>query len=38
LELFYVSLINQGIEAAYIDWRPPAEGDEEMIDILDKLI
>ena len=32
------SLEEQDVEVAYINWSPPAGGDEEMIDLLDKLL
>lgn len=35
---FFESLETQGIEVIHVDWRPPAEVDEEMIDLLDKVL
>ena len=32
------SLEGQGIQVVYIDWAPPAGGDQEMIDLLDELL
>lgn len=37
LESFFESLTSQGAQAIHIDWRPPAGGNEKMIDILAKL-
>ena len=37
LETFYKSLIAQGAEAVHVDWRPPAGGDEKLMDILAKM-
>ncbi len=35
---FAESMEDQGAEVVHIDWSPPAGGDEEMIDLLDKLL
>jgi FdrA protein len=35
---FAESMEEQGAEVVHIDWTPPAGGDEEMIDLLDKLL
>ena len=35
---FSESLEQQGVEVVHIDWVPPAGGDAEMIDLLDKLL
>jgi hypothetical protein len=32
------ALEQQGIQVVYIDWSPPAGGDQEMIDLLDELM
>ncbi len=37
LESFYDSLISQGAAAIQVDWRPPAGGNERMLDILARL-
>lgn len=37
LDLFYQDLKDLGVEVVHVDWRPPADGDSKMIDILDKL-
>ena len=37
LETFYESLTGQGAEVVQVDWRPPAGGNEQMMDILAKL-
>jgi len=34
---FYDDLKSQGADAVHVDWRPPAGGDREMADLLDKL-
>ena len=38
LELFAAALRQQGTEVAQVDWRPPADGDQEMLDLLDQLL
>jgi FdrA protein len=35
---FGSALEEQGIQVVYIDWSPPAGGDQEMIDLLDQLL
>ena len=35
---FAASLDAQGVRVVHVDWRPPAEGDKEMMDLLDKLL
>ena len=37
LELFGESLAEQGAEVTQVDWRPPAGGSKELIDLLDRL-
>jgi FdrA protein len=37
LESFYESLQGQGAEAVHVDWRPPAGGNEKLMDILAKM-
>ena len=37
LESFYESLLSQGAEAVQVDWRPPAGGDKNLMDILAKM-
>jgi FdrA protein len=37
LESFYQSLVDQGAEAVHVDWRPPAGGNEQLMDILAKM-
>lgn len=37
LESFYDSLKSQGAEVVHVDWRPPAGGDEKLMDILAKM-
>jgi hypothetical protein len=38
LSQFAASLEEQEIEVAKVNWTPPAGGDEEMMDLLDKLL
>ncbi len=38
LREFFESLVEQKAEAVHVDWKPPAQGDQEMMDILDKLL
>jgi hypothetical protein len=38
LSQFAKSLEDQDVEVAAVNWTPPAGGDEEMIDLLDKLL
>lgn len=38
LNLFAVSLEQQGVEVVRVDWAPPAGGDQEMMDLLDELL
>lgn len=35
---FLVSLQDQGVEVVQVDWTPPAGGDSEMLEILDRLL
>ena len=35
---FAVSIEQQEMEVIQVDWVPPAGGDEEMIDLLEKLL
>lgn len=35
---FGSALEQQGIQVVYVEWAPPAEGDQEMIDLLDQLL
>lgn len=37
LPIFAESLRAQGVEVIDLDWRPPAEGDRAMLDLLDRL-
>lgn len=37
LEIFYESLIAQGVPAVQVDWRPPAGGDERLAAILERV-
>lgn len=38
LSQFAKSLEEQGVEVVQVDWTPPADGDQEMIDLLDQLL
>lgn len=38
LDGFARNLEAQGVEVIRVDWKPPAGGDKEMIDILDQLL
>lgn len=38
LEEFFTPLAELQIQAVHVDWRPPAQGDPEMLDILDNLL
>ncbi|MDP2966721.1 MAG: hypothetical protein Q8N39_11920 [Pelolinea sp.] len=38
LKIFAESLKDQNVDVVQVDWTPPAEGDQEMIDLLDKLL
>jgi hypothetical protein len=35
---FAESLQEQGVEVVQVDWTPPAGGDEELADLLEKLL
>jgi FdrA protein len=37
LEAFHASLLGQGAEAVHVDWRPPAGGNEKLMDILSRM-
>jgi len=38
LKGFADSLTEQGVDVVQVDWVPPAGGDKELMDILDKLL
>ena len=38
VNVFYDALRSQLVEAIQLEWVPPAEGDQETLDILDKLL
>lgn len=38
LREFFESLVQQNVEAVHVEWKPPAQGDQELMDILDKLL
>lgn len=38
LDGFAKNLETQGVAVIRVDWKPPAGGDQEMIDILDQLL
>ncbi len=35
---FGQALEQQGVQVVYVEWSPPAGGDQEMIDLLDRLL
>jgi len=35
---FATSLERQGVDVTQVDWVPPAAGDQEMIDLLERLL
>jgi hypothetical protein len=35
---FGLTLETQGVEVIYVNWTPPAAGDQKMIDLLDDLL
>jgi FdrA protein len=35
---FAESLVTQGVEVIQVNWSPPADGDQEMIELLDRLL
>lgn len=37
LEGFYKSVKDQGVEAVHVEWKPPAGGNQKLLDILAKL-
>ena len=37
ISTFDDDLRQQGVKVLKVDWKPPAEGDEEMLKLLDKL-
>ncbi len=37
-QTFYDSLKEQGVVVVHIDWHPPAGGDPDLVELLDKLI
>jgi FdrA protein len=38
LKKFAENLEEQGVEVVQVDWRPPAGGDKDMLDLLDQLL
>lgn len=38
VDKFAKNLEDQNVEVLHVDWRPPAGGDQEMIDLLDSLL
>ncbi len=38
LREFAESLQEQEVEVLHVEWSPPAEGDEDMMELLDKLL
>lgn len=37
VEIFYHILKEQGVRVIHVDWHPPAGGDKDLIEILEKL-
>ena len=37
IKTFAEDLENQGVEVVHVEWQPPAGGDLEILDMLDKL-
>lgn len=37
LESFHNSLVGQGATSVHVEWRPPAGGDERLVELLDRL-
>lgn len=35
---FGQALEGQGVQVVYVEWSPPAGGDQELIDLLDQLL
>ena len=35
---FFETLVDQEVKVVQVDWRPPAEGNEELIDLLSELL
>ena len=35
---FGEALQQQGVQVVFVDWSPPAGGDQDMIDLLDQLL
>ncbi len=35
---FGLALEQQDVQVIYVDWSPPAGGDQEMLDLLDQLL
>jgi hypothetical protein len=38
LEMFAQNLEQQGVDVIRVNWKPPAGGDQQMIDLLDQLL
>jgi len=38
VDKFAKNLEDQNVEVLHVDWRPPAGGDQEMIELLDGLL
>ncbi|MHA2224049.1 MAG: fdrA domain protein [Candidatus Hodarchaeales archaeon] len=38
LRSFFESCQTQGIKVVHIHWEPPAQGDNDLLDLLDKLL
>ena len=38
VEDFGIALEEQGVQVVYVEWSPPAGGDQEMLDLLDEFL
>jgi hypothetical protein len=37
VKTFYDSLKQQNVETIHVDWRPPADGDIDLLELIEKL-
>jgi FdrA protein len=37
LESFNQALLDQGVDATWVDWRPPAGGNQRLLEILEQM-
>ncbi len=38
IKIFYEDLKRQNVKVIHVDWKPPAGGDEEIIELLDRIL